>query len=92
MGFHRFYLGKIGSGLLYLLTGGIFGVGWLYDLFTLPMQVREANLESKYRKALQYEDVVERPIRPVREIRKDSIERVILRVAKKMPEWPHPPR
>jgi hypothetical protein len=31
-------------GLLYLFTGGICGLGWIYDLFTLPRQVDEANL------------------------------------------------
>lgn len=30
-GGHRFYLGKISSGLLYTLTLGFFTLGWLYD-------------------------------------------------------------
>jgi hypothetical protein len=42
-GLHRFYLGKITSGILWLCTGGMFGIGSLYDLFTLPFQVKEAN-------------------------------------------------
>lgn len=31
LGFHRFYLGHIGIGILYLLTGGLCGIGWLID-------------------------------------------------------------
>jgi TM2 domain-containing membrane protein YozV len=38
-GFHKFYLGRIGMGLLYLCTGGILGIGWLIDFFTLSHQV-----------------------------------------------------
>jgi hypothetical protein len=43
-GIHRFYLGKIGTGLIYLFTFGLLGIGIIYDLFTIPRQVREANL------------------------------------------------
>lgn len=42
-GIHRFYLGKIFTGILYLLTGGLFLVGYLYDLLTLNEQVSERN-------------------------------------------------
>lgn len=31
IGIHRFYLGHIGMGVLYLLTGGLCGIGWLVD-------------------------------------------------------------
>ena len=36
---HKFYLGKIGIGILYLFTLQLFGIGWLIDLFTLGTQV-----------------------------------------------------
>jgi TM2 domain-containing membrane protein YozV len=42
-GIHRFYLGKPVTGILYLLTFGIFGVGQLVDLFLLRGMVRETN-------------------------------------------------
>ena len=43
LGLHKFYLGKIGWGILYLLTGGLFLIGWLVDLFLIPSQVRRFN-------------------------------------------------
>ena len=47
VGVHKFYLGKIGMGILYLFTGGIFLIGWVIDLFTLPSQVRAYNDEVR---------------------------------------------
>ncbi|MDR1971725.1 MAG: TM2 domain-containing protein [Treponema sp.] len=44
LGLHRFYLGKIPSGILWMCTGGLAMVGSIYDFLTLPAQVREANL------------------------------------------------
>jgi TM2 domain-containing membrane protein YozV len=42
-GIHRFYLGKWLTGLLYLLSGGVFGLGVLYDYWTLNASVSERN-------------------------------------------------
>jgi len=43
-GVHRFYQGKILTGVLYLVTLGLCGLGVLYDLFTLNRQIADANL------------------------------------------------
>jgi TM2 domain-containing membrane protein YozV len=43
LGIHRFYLGKWPTGILYLLTGALFLIGWLYDLWTLNDQISEIN-------------------------------------------------
>lgn len=42
-GVHRFYLGKWVTGLIWLATGGLFLVGYLFDLWTLNEQVDERN-------------------------------------------------
>ena len=42
-GIHRFYLGKWGTGILYLLTCGFFLVGVVYDYWTLNEQIAREN-------------------------------------------------
>ena len=43
-GAHRFYLEKIGTGILWFFTLGLLGIGWFIDLFTLGGQVDTYNL------------------------------------------------
>jgi TM2 domain-containing membrane protein YozV/predicted transcriptional regulator len=89
LGFHRFYLGKIPTGILWMCTGGLGMVGSVYDFLTLPGQVREANIrEAIYEGAHRgctsrraWRTVNDGEVRIVRE--KESVERIILQLAKK---------
>jgi len=45
-GVHRMYMGKWGTGLLYLVTLGLFCLGYIYDFWTLNAQVSEINQAS----------------------------------------------
>lgn len=44
IGAYRFYVGKVGTGLLYLCTGGLCGVGVLIDFLTILLN----NFRDKY--------------------------------------------
>lgn len=43
LGIHRFYMGKIFTGIIYLFTVGLFGLGILYDYWTLNEQIDRLN-------------------------------------------------
>jgi TM2 domain-containing membrane protein YozV len=42
-GVHRMYMGKWLTGILWLLTGGLLGLGYLYDYWTLNEQITTVN-------------------------------------------------
>jgi TM2 domain-containing membrane protein YozV len=87
LGFHRFYLGKIPTGLLWMFTGGLGMIGSIFDFFTLSGQVREANfrraiINGAIRPDIEHtwRNVNDGQSRFVSE--KENVERVILKVAK----------
>ncbi|MCK9274838.1 MAG: TM2 domain-containing protein [Syntrophales bacterium] len=43
LGIHRMYMGKWITGILYLFTGGIVGLGYIYDYWTLNDQITVIN-------------------------------------------------
>lgn len=49
-GAHRFYVGKIGTGLLYLFTAGLFGFGWIIDLVKICLGSFRDNVGEPLRK------------------------------------------
>lgn len=45
-GLHRFYQGKVLTGLLFLCSGGLFGVGVIYDVLTLNEQISDRHAQN----------------------------------------------
>ncbi len=45
-GVHRMYMGKWLTGIIYLLSLGLFGAGYIFDLWTLNDQINERNGEA----------------------------------------------
>ena len=43
LGIHRMYMGKWMTGIIYLFTLGIFGIGYIYDFWTLNDQITIIN-------------------------------------------------
>lgn len=38
LGIHKFYEGKMGMGILYLFTVGLFGIGWVIDTISILLK------------------------------------------------------
>lgn len=43
VGFHHFYLGDFSTGILYVITLGGLGIGWLVDAVRIPYLVKRYN-------------------------------------------------
>ena len=63
LGIHRMYMGKWITGIIYLFTGGIFGIGYIYDYWTLNDQLSLLNRVGLSHSAMQERD--HRAITPV---------------------------
>ncbi|MDA8908600.1 MAG: TM2 domain-containing protein [Verrucomicrobiales bacterium] len=59
LGVHRMYMGKWLTGILYLCTAGLFGVGWVYDFCTLNTQISERNAAGRDRAERSAERLIE---------------------------------
>ncbi|MDR0669849.1 MAG: TM2 domain-containing protein [Treponema sp.] len=87
LGFHRFYLGKIPTGILWMCTGGLGMLGSIYDFFTMSGQVHEANIRRAFYEGTAHSfdkrlwrNINDGEARIVRE--KETVERTLLRLAK----------
>jgi TM2 domain-containing membrane protein YozV len=65
LGLHKFYLHQPFLGVAYFFTGGLFLVGWLYDLVTLPDQV--ALINEKHELQVDVEALLEEEIAELEE-------------------------
>lgn len=45
-GVHRMYMGKWVTGIIYLCTAGLLGIGYLYDFWTLNDQITVVNAST----------------------------------------------
>lgn len=59
LGLHHFYLGRPAFGVLYILTLGVGGLGWIIDFFRMPSLVREANERLSYPAGWQSVSVID---------------------------------
>ena len=49
----RFYVGRPASGVVWLFSGGLCGIGWIIDFFLIPQFVEEHNKNVFHQQMLQ---------------------------------------
>jgi len=64
IGIHKFYEKKIPMGILYLFTGGLFFIGWIYDCIQLGIGIykEKDTIRNVYSQETSYKDREEEPI------------------------------
>lgn len=50
LGFHRFYVGKWGTGIIWVLTAGVFGIGTIVDVFMIALE----KFEDKQKRLVRF--------------------------------------
>ena len=48
LGAHKFYEGKVGMGILYIITGGLFLIGWIVPISLFAPQILTIGIKSLY--------------------------------------------
>ncbi len=81
-GLHRLYNGKIGTGLLWMFTLGLFGFGQFVDLFLIPDMVAEREIKLKLKAGLSPFGVAQTPQAVASEIYHSPQETLMLELLK----------